>query len=194
MNRYLRAASIALGTVAFAAVPVFADNTASNTNTGNNSNNLASATSDVDCQSEQTNNLTISNTITSVSNSGGNQANNNTGDATIGTGDATSDVDVTNAGNSNDATVICLSASNVATNSATGNNSFNTVNATSTKKLKAKQNNTAEVGNNVNRRSRTGRNRANGNTGAANVTTGTASGGAIVTNDPINTNTSNVGP
>ena len=194
MKRYFRSAAIAVSTIAFAAVPVFADNTATNSDTGAKSDNTAVATSNVECSVDQTNQLRIVNEIVVISNSGGNTANNNTGDGSVDTGNASASVDVTNSGNSNDATVQCSNTDNSSSNTNTGANSNNTAVATSARKLKPKQENRARLANGVIRIARTGRNRANGNGGDGSVTTGGASGNTSVTNDPLNTNTSNVGP
>ena len=75
MNRYLRAAAIAAGAIAFAVIPVLADNTAINEDTGNNSINIATATSTTTCKVKQTNGLLIENEIVVISNTGNNSTN-----------------------------------------------------------------------------------------------------------------------
>ena len=196
MKRYLVAASIAAGSIALAMGPVLADNNASNTDTGNGSTNIAVATSSTECKVKQGNLLLIDNEVVVVSNTGNNQANGNTGNGSVDTGNASGDVTVNNSGNSNNATINCAAppSGNISSNSNTGNGSTNVAVATSSRKLKDKQRNAAGVFNGVARVARTGRNRANNNTGNGSVDTGNASGNVGVTNGPLNTNTSNVGP
>lgn len=193
MKRYLRAAVAAATAVAFAFTPALADNTATNDTTGANSTNTAVATSNVNCTVKQGNVLLVRNDIVVVSSTGGNEANKNTGNGTVDTGDASSDVSVSNSGNSNDATVNCPDdANNIAGNSTTGTHSTNTAVATSTKKAKVKQGNFAGVGNGVVSVARTGKNKANNNTGNGKVTAGGATGSVDVTNGPLNENTASV--
>lgn len=169
--------------------PVFADNTATNENTGNNSKNNSTATSLTNCRVDQTNGLKIRNEIASISNTGSNQANGNIGGGSVDTGNASGNVTVVNHGNSNDATINCFEAeNNDAINTNTGNASTNNATAISTLRKLAEQENKARATNSILRKAKTGKNKANGNIGDGKVETGTASGDVGVTNGPLNTN------
>src|SRR3990172_3104781 len=80
-------------------------------------------------------------------------------------------------------------ADNNASNTDTGNGSTNIAVATSSTECKVKQGNLLLIENEVVVVSNTGNNQGNGS-----VDTGNASGNVGVTNGPLNTNTSNVGP
>jgi hypothetical protein len=190
LNKIAKIAFLISGTGVLTIAPVFADNFASNDTTGAGSTNIASATSSLNCSIKQNNELTITNIISVTSSTGGNQANKNTGDGSVTTGDASGDVTVNNSGNSNDATLDCaVPPAGDASNTNTGADSINIATASAKEKQPVDQKNKATVGNNITRKARTGKNKANKNTGNGTVDTGSATGSANVTNGPLNTNT-----
>jgi len=175
-----------------------ADNSATIEGNGAGSDNMAIATSVVSQTVVQINNLDVQNNLTAVANSGGNEASGNTGgNTTIDTGNASSTVNVTTGGNVNTATVSCPCATpnNDAMISGNGDGSINlAIAGSSQSQLVRQKNKQGKVSNNITQRSRTGRNRANGNTGGnVLVNTGTATANQTVTTD-INHNTIDINP
>lgn len=171
-------AGVGISTLALAALPALAqDITASNDTTGSNSTNKIKIKITSDSNVTQTNIAEITNDISVSNNTGGNQASYNTGSGSVTTGDATSDVKVSNLGNVNTAPDCLCQESDYyptidASNSNTGYNSTNKVKVRIRKAKELKQDNISRVNNKVDIKNKTGKNRANHNTGGGTVDTG----------------------
>lgn len=123
---------------------------------------------------EQTNSTVVGITIASSAKTGGNKANGNTGDGdvTVDTGDATSTVGVEVSGSSNELTLPdcgCAAATDTVTISGNGKDSTNTSTVKNKKKKVTKQTNGTVVGATIASKAKTGKNKANNNTGSGNV-------------------------
>ena len=178
------------------ATPAFADVSieGTNSNTGKKSDNTVENTVKSSTNVEQTNSASITNNITVHSNSGGNKANGNTGNGTVVSGDSSVDVAVSNTANTNESSLSCGcengSVSVTGSNDTTGKKSHNTVKNKAKKKTKVQQTNAASVTNNLDLSNKTGKNKANDNTGDGSVTSGGSDPLVDVTTD-VNHNTSN---
>jgi len=128
----------------------------------NNSNSLT-----------QKNTTTVTTSINASSNTGGNKANGNTGgDVTVESGNATTDVAVVVGGSSNSATQDdcgCTPAALDVVISGNGADSYNKVKKTSDNSKTVKQKNKTTVTTAVTAKSKTGKNKANNNTGPGSV-------------------------
>ena len=177
-------ATAALLASSFAPI-AFADIESSIVDNGNNSDNTINITQNVTLTLSQTNTANINNTINARANTGGNRANNNTNsDINIDTGNATANADATNTGGGNTLNVT-LPGGNVNQDiTGNGNNSTSLVKVVNNTTLTGSgQSNTCNGDNKVRRRARTGRNRANNNTGGTiNIPTGNATTNGTATN------------
>ncbi|HZE86819.1 MAG TPA: hypothetical protein VE090_01295 [Methylomirabilota bacterium] len=131
----------------------------------------------------QTNTANVVNNVSSNSSTGSNKANNNTGgDVTVNTGSANTSVNVSNQLNTNSANVSgcgsCAGGGADVTISKNGTKSDNDVNLNTNGGTFVNQANNANVVNNVNAKSETGNNKANGNTGGTNGDVHVQSGNA----------------
>jgi fibronectin-binding autotransporter adhesin len=158
----------------------FADTTITVSGNGASSNNTAHVESNSTTNVTQNSTTVVGVDVTTTANSGGNQANNNTG-AVVGvtSGDAAAVSGVTVTGGSNNATVTgcgCASSTDIITVSGNGFNSDNMVHLSKTSSVKASQTGTALVSGTVTTKAKSGKNKANGNTGGMfGVSTGGAS-------------------
>ena len=166
----------------------FADTTDGSTleisGNGNGSTNTIVVTSTQSCDVEQKANTSVEALVGASSSTGGNTANGNTGGTTeIDTGNATSTATVTVTGGSNTATDPCCCNQecpdgqnpNSALISGNGNNSTNTIIDVSAKSSSIKQKAKTAVGAIVLAKAKTGKNKANNNTGSGTtVKTGNA--------------------
>lgn len=146
---------------------------------GADSSNRVSVTNSKSSTVSQSNDTTITNVVSSVASTGGNSTNKNTGgDTSIMTGDASSTVDVTNHGSTNTATVNpCGCAGGLDTVTVTGNgaDSRNRVRIRNSNSSSVTQSNLTDITNVIDSKAKTGRNRANKNTGGTtSVDTGMA--------------------
>lgn len=146
----------------------------------------------------QNNTAAVSNNVSSNANSGGNSANFNTGgDVNVVSGAATSNVEVTNAVNSNQAQVApcgnCAGGAGSVKISGNGATSHNTANLTDVNATVLGQTNNAAVANNVASNANSGDNAAGFNTGGnTTVVSGPATSDAKVTT-AANVNTAQIG-
>lgn len=135
--------------------------------------------SEQDTNVSQSNEFNVNNNINASASTGGNSASSNTGgDGLVDTGNATSNVTVTNAGNSNEAVVDCCNAAQGVSVMVdeNGDSSDNKVVLSNDNKIKLDQENKSNVVNNVDNDASSGWNRADRNTGGSmTVKTGNAS-------------------
>jgi hypothetical protein len=148
-------------------------------NNGADSYNKIEVTTSNVTEVKQSNSTNVTNVITTVSNTGGNTANKNTGgDVTVDTGEANTTVKTTVTGNTNAATVNnCCDCDGGTTASIrrNGADSTNKVTVTKANVSTNKQKNKTNVTNVITAKSKTGKNKANKNTGGTvEVTTGDA--------------------
>ncbi len=139
-----------------------------------------------DTDVNQSNEFNATTNVNANSNTGGNSASRNTGgNAVVDTGDATSHVEVSNAGNSNEAVVDCCAATQGADVliSGNGDSSDNFVKLHNENEVDVDQENESRIVNTINNDATTGWNRASRNTGGdVEVTTGEASAITMVYN------------
>lgn len=179
---------VAVGAVAglfvgsIAAGSAFADTTAEISDNGAGSRNSILMSQKSKCTVFQSNKTSVSVNVNSQANTGGNTASGNTGgDVTIDTGDAMSHVMVDVAGSSNEATdpccCVCDGCDSVteAKISDNGKDSRNSIAIRQKKSTKIKQVNKTNVYIGVLSKAKTGKNKANKNTGdSVNLMTGDA--------------------
>lgn len=185
------ATGVTAGSLVFSAFTsaVFADTTVEISGNGAGSHNNITVNSSCNENVTQNNTTNVDVNISANLSTGGNQANNNTGgNVTVSSGNATSDVNITVGGSSNSAEVpsCCgCEATGSATISNNGANSTNneTVNNTVNTTVKQKNKTTTKV--KITKKLKTGKNKANNNTGGdVNVTSGDANSTVNVTVDP----------
>lgn len=176
------AGSVAL--FALTMLPVMAANTCVNNTTGPFSNNFCTLTNSSNVTVNNVNDTRIINNVTTRTNTGGNSASTNTLGGNITTGNASSNITVASVGNVNttNVTVGLNAANNVAGNIITGPSSNNTATLTNANRTRIENSNTATVDNIVVAESNTGDNRADTNTGPANIRTGNAWQGIGIAN------------
>lgn len=165
------------------ATTAFADTTVSGN--GADSTNTVTTTNNTQTTVQQNNNATITNDVHSSATTGGNDANYNTGGSvSVSTGGATTNTQVANAANLNQANVSCgcTNGGTDVTISGNGADSGNTVTSNNSHSgTELVQNNQANVTNSISSDAKTGGNDANYNTGGTNgmgtvtVQTGSAS-------------------
>lgn len=176
------AVALALASPSLAVVDV----DASNSTTGSESNNQVNTTVESTTKVDNQNSANITNTINIKADTGNNSASNNTGDASIDTGKITGSVQVTNEGNINNigdptagnsvSTINNINANGDVTvhvaNANTGSNSSNEVNFEIKNAKEINNSNSANVSNFLNVDLNTGGNKADDNTGNAQIKTG----------------------
>lgn len=170
------------GVALFAAVltpAAFADTNIEIVNNGADSNNQVSVETANVTDLTQRNKTDVVNVISVNSNTGGNTANKNTGgDVTVDTGDADTTVTTTVAGGTNTANVnnCCgCESNNTISIRRNGTGSTNKVIVTKANVSVSKQKNKTNVTNVISTKSKTGKNKANKNTGGTvDLTTGNA--------------------
>ena len=169
----------------------FADTTAEITNNGSHSTNTIVTNNNCSVNVEQKNKTYVGVNANVPASTGGNQANDNTGgDVTITTGDATASAQIAVGGSTNDAIVPdcccqCNGQGDGAVISENGTHSTNTVVTNNTSSTNTKQKNKTKVRVNATIKAKTGKNKANNNTGGSvNTSTGTADAALGVTVDP----------
>lgn len=176
------------------ALPVFAQ-TIEVTGNGADSNNTAHVDSSSTTTVGQTNAANISNNVSVSSSTGANDANKNTnGNVQVQTGDATTVTKVSNTANSNVADVkgCCATDANVVIG-GNGADSQNKANLDLSSTTTVNQTNAADLQNNVDAKSSTGKNDANKNTGGTvDVQTGDATTKVVIDNT-ANQNLAKVG-
>jgi hypothetical protein len=169
------------------ATPVLADTITINGN-GADANNVVNTTSTNTTTVQQTNEANVVNNVVVKTTTGGNELQKNTGgDMMLKTGDATSQVNVSNTLNNNEATLNCCAQSNltvdVSGNGVGGDREKdpNTVNVTQTTNTTVVQDNVSNVKNMVSADAKTGGNEAEKNTGGnLTVQTGDAESNVVV--------------
>jgi len=160
------------------------------------SNNAVNVTNASNTVVNQTNNANITNNIHSDASTGGNSSNFNTGgNTTVVSGNATSNVNVTNAANLNQATVSCGCDNGSTSVNVTGNGaeSANGVNVTNANSVFLNQNNDANFRNNVTSNATTGHNDASFNTGGDNTVVSGAASSSVNVDNRANANFATVG-
>jgi hypothetical protein len=177
------ASAIAAGALLFNTVmPVVAGTTIEISGNGSDSTNKAEVDVEQTTVVSQSNEANIKNTVNASANSGYNDANRNTGgNVSVDTGDATTKVDVANTVNSNQAEVQCCEGDVDVLISGNGDNSYNKVDLDVNHSRHdesgtfVEQENEANIKNEVDADSNTGKNDANRNTGGdVEITTGSA--------------------
>lgn len=161
-------AALSAGSMLFSVVsPVFAQTTLEISGNGTDSENKVTVSNTGSTTVQQSNNAIITNSVTSNTSTGNNEANKNTGGAvTVKTGDAVSSVNIDNMVNSNTAKVDCCSSTDAkVTVSGNGSDSENKVKLDTGKEINLVQNNDAFVTNDVTANVSTGSNEADKNTG-----------------------------
>lgn len=180
----------ALAPLAFASTDLTISGNGSNSDSNVNvSNNSSTSVS-------QANVANVNNNVNTNSNTGGNHANGNTGgDVTVNTGSTNSTVNLSTQVNKNQADVSnCNCAGNTTVNvTGNGSHSDNDVKLNNNSTVNVSQANEANVSNNVNTTSNTGKNHTNDNTGGdVSVSTGDANSHVSVST-AANANVANVG-
>lgn len=181
--------------VANIATPALAETTIQITGNGADSSNWSTVAQTNTTTVSQNNSANVTNNVNADAKTGGNDANFNTGgDVQVNTGNATTDVDVTNALNSNSANVDCCGNGNTEVEiSGNGAKSENGVALVNTNATTVAQNNDANVRNNIDTNAKTGGNEAGSNTGGdVTIKTGNAKAGATVVTT-ANSNSAHVG-
>src|SRR3989344_2219435 len=152
---------IAAGTLALQlATPAFASTTLQISGNGSNSDNTTNVTLTQTTTVVQENNAAVTNNVDADADTGKNDANDNTGgDVSIETGDAETNVDVSNTLNHNSADVACcLSGDTEVLISGNGTHSDNEVELEQESTTEVFQTNNAEVKNDVYADADTGKN------------------------------------
>ncbi len=181
--------AIATGSVLLHALaPVtFAQTTIVISGNGAGSDNSVNVTRNMTTTVNQTNYAVVSNDVEADANTGDNDANFNTGgNVTVSTGNANVTANVSNNLNKNVAQVDCCVAAGNTDVTVSGNGAFsdNTVNLTQNSTTTLRQNNYADVDNDVDADADTGDNSAGFNTGDGDVTIHT---GNATVNTTVNT-------
>ena len=156
-------------------------------------NNGSSSTSDVTLSQntqttvQQQNTSTVTNDVKTDANTGNNTASQNTGGSTsIDTGSSTTNVSVSNEGNTSGVSANNCGCQNPTPSSITitgnGDNSQNTASVNTTTTMTVGVNNTATVTNHIVGTGDTGHNSASGNNGSVSITTGDITAGQQVVN------------
>ncbi len=183
-------AAAALITSLFTTV-AFANTVAEISGNGSGSINKIKVTNNNSTTVTQTNTSIVVTEVVSSAHTGSNEANNNTGGTTsIYTGAATSDVAVTVYGGTNTASVSPCGCQREGVDSAlifgNGSDSKNTIKLKNSNTTSVGQSNSLSVGTEVYSKAKTGKNKANGNTGAgAGITTGDSLSIVGVTVHPV---------
>ena len=190
--------AIATGAVLVNAIaPIaFADTNLTVSGNGALSNNAVNVTNVSNTVVNQTNNANITNNIHSDASTGGNSSNFNTGgNTTVKSGNATTNVDVTNAANLNQATVSCGCDNGSTSVNVTGNGaeSANGVNVTSANTVFLSQNNDANFKNNVTANALTGHNDASFDTGGSTLVKSGDASTSVSVDNKANANFATVG-
>jgi len=189
-------AAISAGAMLFSVVsPAAAQTTLQVTGNGSDSTSAINLSQAATTNVVQHNDADIHNNVDASANSGSNDANRNTGgNVTVDTGNAKTDVAVSNQVNSNSANVACCAAQDTAVLiSGNGANSTNDANLSQASTTAVYQDNKADIKNDVDAKSNTGKNDANRNTGGdVQVTTGNATTLVDVSNT-ANANRAQVG-
>ena len=169
--------------LAYADEIVLTDNGAASVNTAESNNSQTTVV-------QQSNTASVTNVVTSTSNTGDNQANNTTGGSTvISTGNATTVTDVSTSGNNSVSDVGCCSGTqdNSVVINGNGSTSVNSGSANQNTTVSQTANNTMSLTNSVKGVANTGGNIANNSNGNVYIETGKVT---IITkqeNGPINT-------
>ena len=193
------ATAIATGAVLLQALAplTFADTQAGIISNGTGSNNTVNVNNTNTTSVGQSNTATVTNVVTSSSNSGSNTANANTGgNTTINAGAATSNVDVTNAANTNAATVNncgCNGGSVTGLVSGNGAGSANGLNLNNNNTTSVGQTNKATISNYVTSSANSGENSANANTGGTTTVNSEGATSGVDVHNAANVNVANIG-
>lgn len=193
-NAKLSAAVAMAAVIATTLAPAAMADTVTIENNGVNSTNTAVVVNANVTSVDQSNSTLIFNGVLTGSNTGNNTANGNTGgNVSVQSGSATTTVNTTNTGSANSAKAPdcgCPTPATTVNVEKNGVNSDNTVFVANFNKRTINQGNRSATINLIGARSRTGNNRANGNTGGGNVTV--KSGNGTTTVNTTNTGSSNI--
>lgn len=173
----------------------FASTTLVISGNGADSNNDAQVNVTHETSVVQSNNAQVDNQVTANADTGNNTAKDNTGgDVSVTTGDVDTTVNVSNALNSNTATVDCCPTGNTTVEvSSNGADSKNTADVGLKSSTEVYQTNNADVTNKINTDSNTGYNKANDNTGGdTSINTGDVTT-SVTVSTAANANSATVG-
>ncbi len=154
--------------IASLAVPAFADTTAEIGDNGSKSDNKIEIENKHEVDVDQTNYLDVTLNINSTASTGGNKANGNTGgNVKVKTGDATTETAVLIVAGSNQAKISdCGCESDTDLNiKRNGRKSDNKIKLENKHEVDVDQKNDADITGNIDSKSKTGKNKANDNTG-----------------------------
>jgi len=169
------------------ATPAFADTDVVIGGNGSHSDNTVRVDEDSTTTLRQSNDTTISNTVSVNNNTGHNTASGNTGgDVTIRTGDATSDVNISNQAGENIANIngCCENGDTTLKILGNGSHSDNLIDFSRDANLTLIQDNDTDISNDVNVHNNTGYNSADGNTwGDVTIETGDANSQVNIHNE-----------
>ncbi len=163
----------------------FASTSIEVTGNGYDSSNSSNVSAQTSTNVVQDNSASVSNRVSSSSNTGGNKADQNTnGDVIIRTGDAQTKVNVDNMLNSNKAMLDCCSTAGDTDVTVSGNGAKSNSDVSLSKDANTSvfQTNVADVKNDIDAIAKTGENQANQNTG------GTVNGGVAIRTGDARTN------
>ncbi len=194
-NTKLSAAVAMAVVIATTLAPAAMADTVNITENGINSNNTVNITNTNGTTVNQGNETLFVNGVLAGSGTGGNTANGNTGGGNVNvtSGNATTNITINNGGSSNDAALPdcgCQTPNTTVNVDKNGVNSKTTVKVVNSNTRTVNQGNRSAFINLVGARSRTGNNKANGNTGGGNVNV--KSGNAVTNINIDNAGSSNV--
>ena len=152
---------------------------ASNENTGANSDNTAQSSTSTSTDVQSTNDATSTTTSDLTTQSGGNAADSNTGNGMVNSGNVSGDTTIVDQGNTNSTTpcsTCTTSGETSSSNSSTGAGSENTAEATQTDETAIENQNKFKISRHVSSEFSSGGNSASFNTGNGIVGSGNATG------------------
>src|SRR3989338_3286808 len=153
--------------------------TASNENTGANSDNTAQSTTNTSTDVQSSNDATSTTTSDLTTQSGGNASDSNTGNGVIDSGDVSGDTTIVDQGNTNSTSpcsTCTTSGETSSSNSNTGAGSENNAEATQTDETTIENTNKFKISRHVSSELSSGGNSASFNTGNGIVDSGNATG------------------
>lgn len=155
---------------------------------GTNSTSSVQVTNTPSTQVVQSNESNIENNVSQTATTGQNTANKNEGQSTsILTGDIQNKTTITNSSNSNTVTDCCKSQTGDAAITSNGSQSSNDIKVDTSNTTTVVTANKATINNAVIMNAETGNNKANENTGAVSISTGSIKATVGITNTGINT-------
>lgn len=181
----LVSAALSATTAFLSVAPIALASTVEVSGNGADSQNTANLSISQTVTLQQQNNADVDNNVDASANTGGNEASDNTGgDVSINTGDASTSLSLSTTANSNKLSGVCCDDLSVdAKISGNGADSDNEINLSLNRENSFIENNNLDVDNRVELYANTGDNRANGNTGGdVSINTGNALIELVLTN------------